>query len=66
MTTTVRLGTRTVGQCFGTQGVLLHPRTRAIVAYAARTRPYGFTVAAVEDAASLAAKMGLSVAGGLA
>ena len=62
--TNVTIKTRTVGQSFGTVGVLCDARTGRKVAVTETVRPYGFTAAAVADAEELAARLGHGVAEG--
>ncbi len=57
----VYLSTRTVGQHFGTCGVVRRVGDGRVVAKSDTVRPYGFTGAALEDAEALATCKGWSV-----
>lgn len=58
---TVILDTRTVGQGFGTVGFVRDAKTRVKLIHAETIRPYGFTDAALLDAAEIAAAHGWTV-----
>jgi hypothetical protein len=59
---TVRISTKSVGQSFGTIGVLTYRSGRR--AAETETLPYGFTAAATIAAEALAAKLGFAVVDG--
>jgi hypothetical protein len=58
----VYIKTRTAGDCFGTYAVIKSARTNRTLAVT-ETRPYGFTVAAIKDAHTIAAARGYAVVG---
>lgn len=58
---TVVIDTATVGQFFGTVGVVKDARTGRKVAEAKYVRPYGFVSAALDDARTLAEDRGWTI-----
>ena len=60
-TKTVKISTRTVGQKFGTAGVVKARNGRVL--HVCSARPYGFTESAESDARSYAERNGMTIVG---